>query len=112
MTQVKVKGGKPSRGIADALESHVADMFSRPDGTWIAVVELSHHKRTEERVTSDDADYTERTVEVRLSALEVAGSVEDQEAAQALLDGIRERREMAGTLFDPAASSPGDGPPW
>ncbi|MFE9642383.1 hypothetical protein ACFYOC_25505 [Nocardiopsis alba] len=112
MTTVKIKGGKPGRGVADALAPVADDMFSRPTGTWLAVVEVSHVKRTEEVVTNDDYDFIARDVEVRISRLEVAGRAEDQEAAQALLDAIQERRETAGTLFDPAAVDAGDSPPW
>lgn len=107
MTQVKVKGGKPSKRNAEALAPVAADMFARPSGTWLAVVELSHHKRSEEVVTDDDMDFIAREVEVRISRLEVAGSVEDQEAAQALLHKLASARESAGTLFDPAAQGSG-----
>ncbi|GAA1469990.1 hypothetical protein NE857_31450 [Nocardiopsis exhalans] len=112
MTTVKIKGGKPSKKLAEALEPHADDMFSRPTGTWLAVVEVSHVKRTETVKTDDEYDYVSREVEVRLSRLEIAGGVEDQEAAQALLHKLTGQRKSAGTLFDPAAVDAGDGPPW
>lgn len=107
MTTVKIKGGKPSKKLAEALEPHAADMFSQPTGTWLAVVEVSHVKRTETVETSDDYDYVSREVEVRISSLEVAGSTEDQEVAQALLHRLADARQSAGTLFDPAARDAG-----
>lgn len=102
MTSVKVKGGKPSKKVGEALAPVAPDMFARPSGTWLAVVELSHTRRSETVMTDDDYDYVAREVEVRISRLEVAGAVEDQEVAQALLSKLTEAREMAGTLFDPA----------
>lgn len=107
MTQVKVKGGKPSKKVGEALEPAAPDMFARPSGTWLAVVELSHARRSETVKTDDDYDYVAREVEVRISRLEVAGSTEDQEAAQALLHRLSEAREMAGTLFDPSVQGAG-----
>lgn len=107
MTSVKVKGGKPSKKVGEALEGIAPDMFARPSGTWLAVVELSHHKRSETVETDDDMDFIAREVEVRISRLEVAGSVADLEAAQALLHKITEQRKAAGTLFDPAVQGPG-----
>lgn len=107
MTTVKIKGGKPGKRLAEALEPHAADMFSSPTGTWLAVVEVSHVKRTETLQTDDDYDFVSREVEVRISRLEVAGAVEDQEAAQALLHKLTDARKSAGTLFDPAARGAG-----
>ena len=107
MTTVKIKGGKPNRTSGEALEPHAPDMFSRPSGTWLAVVELSHAKRSETVETDDDVDFISREVEVRISSLEIAGRIEDQEAAQDLLHELRDRRKAAGTLFDPAARDAG-----
>lgn len=107
MTQVKIKGGKPSKKVGEALEAHAPDMFSRPSGTWLAVIEVSHAKRSEKVETSDDYDFISREVEVRISRLEVAGGVEDQEALQALLHKLTDARKSAGTLFDPAARDAG-----
>ena len=107
MTTVKIKGGKPSKRNAEALEAFAPDMFARPSGTWLAVVEVSHHKRSEEVVTDDDADFIAHEVEVRISRLEIAGSVADQEVAQALLEKLTSARKSAGTLFDPAARDAG-----
>lgn len=107
MTTVKIKGGKPNRASGEALEPVADDMFARPSGTWLAVVELSHAKRSEKVETSDDTDFISREVEVRISRLEIAGSVEDQEAAQALLHALTNQRKAAGTLFDPAARDAG-----
>lgn len=107
MTTVKIKGGKPSKRNAEALEPVADDMFAHPSGTWLAVVELSHHKRSEEVITDDDYDFIARDVEVRISRLEVAGGVEDQGVAQALLHKLTEQRKAAGTLFDPAARDAG-----
>ena len=107
MTTVKIRGGKPSKKVGEALEGFAQDMFSSPTGTWLAVVEMSHVKRTETVETDDDYDFVSREVEVRISRLEVAGSVEDQEAAQALLHALTDRRKAQGTLFDPAARDAG-----
>ncbi|MFF8768516.1 hypothetical protein ACF07Q_28710 [Nocardiopsis dassonvillei] len=105
--EVKIKGGKPNRRIREALEPHAADMFARPTGTWLAVIEVSHAKRTEEVVTNDDMDFIARSVEVRLSSLEIAARTEDQEALQTILHMLKEQRETAGTLFDPAVRDAG-----
>lgn len=102
VAEVKIKGGKPGRAVREALGPHAPDMFARPSGTWLAVVELSHTKRSEETVTDDDMDYTAREVIVRVSALEIAARTEDQAAVQQILQLLREQREMAGTLFDPS----------
>lgn len=102
VAEVKIKGGKPSKKVAEALSPVAPDMFARPAGTWLAVVELSHAKRSETVETDDDYDFIAREVEVRVSRLEVAGSTGDQEAAQALLHKLAEAREMAGTLFAPS----------
>lgn len=107
MTTVKIKGGKPSKKVGEALEGFAPDMFSRPSGTWLAVIEVSHAKRSEKVETDDDYDFISREVEVRISRLEVAGAVEDQEAAQALLRKLAGQRQAAGTLFDPAARDAG-----
>lgn len=107
MTTVKIKGGKPSKKVGEALEGFAPDMFARPTGTWLAVIEVSHAKRSEKVETDDDYDFISREVEVRISRLEIAEATEDQEAAQALLQKLTEQREVAGTLFDPAARDSG-----
>ena len=107
MPEVKLKGGKLPAPVAEALEGYAADMFARPSGTWIAVVEISHAKRSEEVKTVDGYDFVAREVQVKVSSLEVASDGADQEAAQALLSALRERRESAGTLFDPAVRGAG-----
>ena len=107
MTTVKIKGGKPNVRNAEALEPFADEMFARKSGTWLAVVELSHHKRSEETVTDDDYDMSVREAEVKISRLEIVGGVEDQEAAQALLHKLTDARKAAGTLFDPAVRDAG-----
>lgn len=110
MPEVKLKGGKPARAVREALQPHAADLFAHTRGSWLAVVELSHVKRSEETVTDDDMDYTAREVIVRISALEIAARAEDQEAVQQILHLLKEQRESAGTLFDPAVRADGDVP--
>lgn len=107
MTTVRVKGGKPSKKVGEALEGTADEMFARPSGTWLAVVEMSHAKRSETVETDDDYDFIAHEVEVRISRLEIAGSVADQEVAQALLEKLTSARKSAGTLFDPAARDAG-----
>ncbi|MEU0492592.1 hypothetical protein ABZ249_25475 [Nocardiopsis sp. NPDC006139] len=107
MTTVKIKGGKPSKKVGEALQGPADEMFSRPSGTWLAVIELSHHKRSETVETDDDYDFIARDVEVRISRLEVVGGTEDQEVIQAFLDKLTNARKSAGTLFDPAVRDAG-----
>lgn len=92
MTTLRIQG-KPSTAAQQALEPHIARIYSRQGIRVMAVVELHHVERTQ---PAPDAD-KDASVTMRIAHLEVPGP-DQEESIREVQRALFLQRTAAGTL--------------
>lgn len=93
MTTVKLTG-KPTAAVSQMLGEHADWLYNNPGGRLVAVVEFQHTDRTEPAPDASDKD---RSVNLRMSMLEIA-SDEQAEVLRKAARAMFTIRTTTGTL--------------